>query len=139
MNAPVPRRPNGTIMPGFTANAGGRPRSVIEELKSKYLRRLPELFENLFRLAAPNNPPMVQIAATKEILDRLIGKPQVTIDAVTTKVDVAGLYLAAMKRINSETQSADATAKVVETTPPNFHVLPNQDVVEIKASNISEK
>jgi len=126
-------------MPGFTANAGGRPRSVIEELKSKYLRRLPELFENLFRLAAPNNPPMVQIAATKEILDRLIGKPQVTIDAVTTKVDVAGLYLAAMKRINSETQSADATAKVVETTPPNFHVLPNQDVVEIKASNISEK
>jgi len=139
VNAPVPRRPNGTIMPGFTANAGGRPRSVIEELKSKYLRRLPELFENLFRLAAPNNPPMVQIAATKEILDRLIGKPQVTIDAVTTKVDVAGLYLAAMKRINSETQSADATAKVVETTPPNFHVLPNQDVVEIKASNISEK
>ena len=126
-------------MPGFTANAGGRPRSVIEELKSKYLRRLPELFENLFRLAAPNNPPMVQIAATKEILDRLIGKPQVTIDAVTTKVDVAGLYLAAMKRINSETQSADATAKVVETTPPNSRVLPNQDVVEIKASNISEK
>jgi len=139
VNAPVPRRPNGTIMPGFTANAGGRPRSVIEELKSKYLRRLPELFENLFRLAAPNNPPMVQIAATKEILDRLIGKPQVTIDAVTTKVDVAGLYLAAMKRINSETQSADATAKVVETTPPNSRVLPNQDVVEIKASNISEK
>ena len=97
-------------MPGFTANAGGRPRSVIEELKSKYLRRLPELFENLFRLAAPNNPPMVQIAATKEILDRLIGKPQVTIDAVTTKVDVAALYLRAMQRANSEMQSASGDA-----------------------------
>ena len=89
-------------MPGFTANAGGRPRSVIEELKSKYLNRLPELFENLFRLAAPNNSPMVQIAATKELLDRLIGKPQVTIEAVTTKVDVAALYLRAMQKANAE-------------------------------------
>jgi hypothetical protein len=96
-------------MPGFTANAGGRPRSVIEELKSKYLNRLPELFENLFRLAAPNNPPMVQIAATKELLDRLIGKPQVTIEAVTTKVDVAALYLRAMQRANAvETTTANS-------------------------------
>ena len=107
-------------MPGFTANAGGRPRSVIEELKSKYLRRLPELFENLFRLAAPNTPPMVQIAATKELLDRLIGKPQVTIDAVTTKVDVAQLYLQAMRRANAE------------TVPSNSHVVPSEETTTIE-------
>ena len=102
-------------MPGFTANAGGRPRSVIEELKSKYLNRLPELFENLFRLAAPNNSPMVQIAATKELLDRLIGKPQVTIEAVTTKVDVAALYLRAMQKANAE------------IIPGTSHVLPSEE------------
>jgi hypothetical protein len=78
-------------------------------------------------LAAPNNPPMVQIAATKELLDRLIGKPQISIDAVTTKVDVAGLYLAAMKRANAETQSA------------NSHVGPSASVLDEKSNEISEK
>ena len=127
-------------MPGFTANAGGRPRSVIEELKSKYLNRLPELFENLFRLAAPNNPPMVQIAATKELLDRLIGKPQVTIDAVTTRVDVAQLYLSAMKRANaglSEAQVIDAASEA-EIQTANSHVVPSGDVLDEKANDISK-
>jgi hypothetical protein len=74
------------------------------------MHRLPELMDGLFLLTRPNNPPMVQIAATKELLDRLLGKPQVTIDAVTTKVDVAALYLRAMQRANSEMQSASGDA-----------------------------
>jgi hypothetical protein len=61
-------------MPGFTANAGGRPRSLTDALKEKYRNRLPELMDGLFQLTTPNNPPMVQIAAIKELLDRIIGK-----------------------------------------------------------------
>ena len=67
---------------------------------------------------------MVQIAATKEILDRLIGKPQVTIDAVTTKVDVAALYLNAMKGANglSEAQVIDGA----NMPPGSSHILPSE-------------
>jgi hypothetical protein len=85
------------------------------------------MFDILLRIARHSASERTQITAISELLDRLIGKPQVTIDAVTTRVDVAGLYLAAMKRANAETQSANA------------HIVPNADTVEIKANKISEK
>jgi hypothetical protein len=40
--------------------------------------------DGLFLLTGPNNPPMVQIAAIRELLDRLIGKSPISIDAVHT-------------------------------------------------------
>jgi hypothetical protein len=83
---------------------------------------------------------MVQIAATKELLDRLIGKPQVTIDAVTTRVDVAQLYLSAMKRANaglSEAQVIDAASEA-EIQTANSHVVPSGDVLDEKANDISK-
>jgi hypothetical protein len=86
---------------------------------------LPQLFENLFAMATPDKPYMVQIAATKEILDRLLGKPQVMIDAVTTKVDVAQLYLNAMRRANAE------------IVPSNSHVVPSADADEKIVSEIN--
>ena len=117
VNAPVRRRPNGTLLPGFTANAGGRPRSVTDALKEKYRNRLPELMDRLFFLTGPNNPPMVQIAAIRELLDRLLGKPQVTIEANTARLDISSMYLAALKRANAEMQSVNshiASEQVVE-------------------------
>jgi hypothetical protein len=90
--------------------AGGRPRSLTDALKEKYRNRLPELFENLFRLAAPNNPPMVQIAATRELLDRLIGKSTISIDAVTTKFDFGAAYLESLKRVNGVIDGDNSTA-----------------------------
>ena len=39
-----------------------------------------------------------RLAAIREILDRLLGKPAVFVDAVHTKVDVGALYLQALKR-----------------------------------------
>jgi hypothetical protein len=82
------------------------------------------LLENLFILAAPDKPYMVQIAATKEILDRLVGKPQVTIEATTTRVDVAAMYLAAMRKANAE------------IVPSSAHIVPSGDVVEEKANEV---
>jgi hypothetical protein len=62
------------------------------------MHRLPELMDGLFQLTTPNNPPMVQIAATRELLDRLIGKSTVSIEAVTTREEVGLLYLQALQR-----------------------------------------
>ena len=99
MNAPVQRSADGRLLPGNTVGiAGARPRNIVTELKIRYENRIPELLENLFVLAEPDKPYMVQIAATKEIHDRLVGKPQVTIEATHTSVSVAELYRAAMVR-----------------------------------------
>jgi hypothetical protein len=120
MNAPAQRSADGRLLPGNTVGiAGARPRNIVTELKIRYENRIPELLENLFILAEPDKPYMVQIAATKEILDRLIGKPQVTIDAVTTKVDVAALYLRAMQRANSE------------IVPSNSHIVPSEPATPV--------
>jgi hypothetical protein len=42
----------------------------------------------------------LRLAAIRLALDHLIGKPQISIDAVTAKVDVGALYLEAVKRAN---------------------------------------
>jgi len=60
---------------------------------------------------------MVQIAAIRELLDRLLGKPQVTIEANTARLDISSMYLAALKRANAEMQSVNshiASEQVVE-------------------------
>jgi hypothetical protein len=71
------------------------------------LHRLPELMDGLFLLTGPNNPPMVQIAAIRELLDRLLGKPQVTVEAHHTSVSVAELYKNAMIRAGQAFKCAD--------------------------------
>jgi hypothetical protein len=126
MNAPVPRSPDGRLLPGAALNPNGQPRNDIAELRAKYRNRLPELFDRLFRLTQSSNE-RTQIAAISGLLDRLIGKPQVTIEATTTRVDVAALYLRAMQRANAETQSATS------------HIVPSADTIEEKANNISDK
>jgi hypothetical protein len=108
-------------MPGFTGNAGGRPHSITAALKAKYHDRLPELFERLFALTNSDNE-RTQIAAISELLDRLIGRPQVTIDATHTTVSVGELYKAAMLRANSSRASS--------------HIVPSEQVVEGKANEI---
>jgi len=54
------------------------------------------LFDRLFWIATHATSERVQIAAISELLDRLLGKPQVTIEATHTSVSVAELYKAAM-------------------------------------------
>jgi hypothetical protein len=106
-------------MPGYTANPGGRPKTAIDELRARYSPRLPEFFDRLVELATNNSqPPMVQLAAIRLALDHLIGKPQISIDAVTTKVDIGAMYLAAMKRANAE------------IVPNTSHIVPSADAVK---------
>jgi hypothetical protein len=80
-------------------NPGGRPRNAIEELRSQYLPRLPEFLERLAELTQSSNEA-TRLAALREILDRLLGRPALFVDAMHTKVDVGAMYLAALKRAN---------------------------------------
>ena len=98
MNAPT-RRPDGTMMKGFSANPGGRPRSTIEQVREALLPDLPLFLERLAELTQSRNET-IRLQALREILDRLLGKPPVAIDATHTKLDVGQLYLAALKRAN---------------------------------------
>jgi hypothetical protein len=56
--------------------------------------------EGLFELATHSPNEMVRLAAIREILDRLLGKPPVAIDTTVAKVDVtvAELYHSALRR-----------------------------------------
>jgi hypothetical protein len=67
-------------------------------LRARYSRRLPTLFDDLLELATNSQNEMVRLAAIRLALDHLIGKPQISIDAMTAKVDVGALYLEALKR-----------------------------------------
>ena len=99
MNAPIARRADGTLLPGAVLNGGGRPRNAIEELRAKYMYRLPEMFDGLFQLTN-SEIETIRLQAIREILDRLLGKPAVFVDATHTKADIGELYLAALKRAN---------------------------------------
>jgi hypothetical protein len=63
------------------------------------MHRLPELFDGLFQLTNSENET-IRLQAIREILDRLLGKPAVFVDATHTKVDIASLYLQALQRAN---------------------------------------
>jgi hypothetical protein len=79
-------------------NPGGRTRA-IEELKAKYSQKVPEFFERLIELSHSKNET-IALQATRELLDRLIGKPAISVDTTHTRVDIAQLYLQALKQAN---------------------------------------
>jgi hypothetical protein len=68
-------------------------------LKARYLPRLPEFMDGLIELTKSSNEA-TRLAAIRELLDRLLGKPAVFVDATHTQVDVGAIYLAALKRAN---------------------------------------
>jgi hypothetical protein len=118
MNTPIvrQRRPDGTLLPGQPAmNPGGRPRTAIEELRARLLPRLPEFMDRLIELSKSPNET-IRLQAIREILDRLLGKPAVFVDTTHTKVDIAALYLQALKQANGATESGNTVNGNVE--PP---------------------
>jgi hypothetical protein len=97
----VHRAANGRLLSGASLNPGGRPVSAVTELRARYSSRLPELFDALMEMAMNSQNEMVKLGAIRLALDHLIGKPQISIDAVTTKFDFGTAYLEALRRVNS--------------------------------------
>jgi hypothetical protein len=91
---------DGTLLPGQPAmNPGGRPRTAIEELRARLLPRLPEFMDGLIELSKSPNES-TRLAAIREILDRLLGKPAVFVHATHTNINIGELYLRALQRAN---------------------------------------
>ena len=109
MNAPIPRRANGTVMPGYTANPGGRPKTAIETARAQLLPRLSLYLERLDDLTLSDNEN-VRLGAIKEILDRLLGKAAVFVDTTNTRLDIGQLYLDALRRANSEGKTVNGSS-----------------------------
>jgi len=117
MNALSPpiRNARGRLLPGARLNPGGRPISGVTEIRARFSRRLPEIFDRLMEMAMDNSqPPMVQLAAIRLALDHLVGRPAVTITATHTSVSVADLYKNAMAKISRENSPHIASEQAVE-------------------------
>ena len=106
MNA-LTRRPDGTMLKGFSANPGGRPRSTIEQVREALLPDLPLFLGRLTELTQSNNET-IRLQALREVFERLCGKSAVFVDATHTKVDIGQLYLSALKRANGVDDSGNS-------------------------------
>jgi hypothetical protein len=105
MNVPVQRDAAGRVLSG-SLNPGGRKRSEIEVVREVLGGRLPLFLERLAELTASSNES-TRLAALREILDRLLGKPAVFVDATHTRVDVGALYLQALKKASEAANTID--------------------------------
>jgi hypothetical protein len=82
LNNSAQREINGRFLQaagGNALNGGGNQwtKHDIVEIRAKYRSNLPELMEILFYIARNSTSERTQISAISELLDRLIGKPQV--------------------------------------------------------------
>jgi hypothetical protein len=78
--------------------------SVIEKMRARYGQRLPELFEGRFALARNET---VRLQAIRELLDRLIGRATQVVETQHTRIDVAGMYFAALQRSGAAAKTVD--------------------------------
>jgi hypothetical protein len=100
MNAPIVRRAaNGTLLPGSQLNAAGRPKGAIGEFRAFFDPHMPEVAETLLALMRSPNES-TRLSACREILDRVLGRAAIAIDATHTKIDIGQLYLSALRRAN---------------------------------------
>jgi hypothetical protein len=87
------------------------------ELREKYGYHVPKLIENLLILTESKSE-MVRLAANRELLDRLVGKPMQVADVNVTRLDVGAMYLAALKRANGN--AAQVVEGKTENKPDNL-------------------
>jgi hypothetical protein len=125
-NAVVKRDAYGHLLPGSRLNPGGRPRSVIEDVRERLGPYTPEFVAALVELVRSPNEA-IRLAAIREALDRLLGKPAVAV-AVNNTVehDIRQLYLKAVMAANQEPRP-DAPAGPADpdvpadSAPPDDH------------------
>jgi hypothetical protein len=123
MDAHVPAAPptvqrdeKGHLLPGARLNPGGRPLGALDAFRSRFNPRMPEIAEALLELSKSPNES-IRLQAIREILDRLLGKPAISVDTTHTRVDVAQLYLRALKQANGVTDGGSTINADVK--PPN--------------------
>jgi hypothetical protein len=95
MNLPVQRKPNGQLLPGFTANPSGRPK-VVGEIKELARLHAPAAFERVCQLLESNDE-RISLAAAQEILNRAYGRPVHAVENKVEKVSMSHLFVQAAR------------------------------------------
>jgi hypothetical protein len=85
-----------------------------------YEPRLHEYFEILDRIAKSDGHPN-QLAAVKVLLDQLICRPAVYVDAVHTQIDIKQEYLRALVAVNQRANNDAIDAEPVEPDDRRSH------------------
>jgi len=114
------RAPDGKWLPGISANPAGKVAGAspsVSQLREKYGHRIPELIENLFVLTKTGSEA-TKLAANRELLDRIVGKPVQTVEAVSARFDVGAMYLAALQRA-SQRAHAVSSEPVIDGSDDN--------------------
>lgn len=77
-----PGGPNpGAFKPGQSGNPGGKPKGVLRQIRELHGNDAVKIVGELVKMALDENlDPKHRIAASKEALDRIIGKPQQKVD-----------------------------------------------------------
>ena len=96
---PVARGPDGRILPGSSGNPAGRPVGSISDFRRRFEPHIGQVAETLLALMRSPNES-TRLSACREILDRVLGRAAIAIDATHTKLDIGQLYLDALKRAN---------------------------------------
>ena len=120
------------MLPGAAnLNPNGRPRGLasIEQIREKHGHRVEELIENLFELTRTGSEA-TKLAANRELLDRIIGKPQISADVSVTRLGVGQLYLQALQRA-SQRAHAISGEKVIDGDDDNSNAGAPRDPTEI--------
>jgi hypothetical protein len=100
MNAPVSRRPDGTLLPGSQLNSGGRPTGSLSEFRARFQPHMPEVAETLLALMRSPNES-TRLSACREICDRMFGRAPVFVDTTTQTLNIGQLYLRALEQANA--------------------------------------
>jgi hypothetical protein len=122
MSVPAQRDARGRLLPGFTGNAGGRPKGIeaVRELLGPHTAEFCAALVDLVR--SPNEA--TRSAAIREALDRLLGKAPIAVDSTVTKFDVGAsiqaLYLSALQQANkpAEPKTIEGTGAIDITPSP---------------------
>jgi hypothetical protein len=98
----VLRAPDGRLLPGTAAvNPAGRPVGRIEEMRQLLAAHQDEIVATLLSLLRSKDQD-VQLAAAREMLDRLLGKAPIAVDSTSTKFDYQAMFLGALQAANRE-------------------------------------
>jgi hypothetical protein len=109
MNVPAKRDSHGRLLPGYSANPGGRPK-VVEQIRDIALKAAPAAFKKVSDLVQSADE-RIALAASQEILNRAYGKPVQSIDTEVRKININALYLAAVQ------QAQPGAPPIVDVTP----------------------
>jgi len=155
MSTSPARRPNGTIMPGYSLNPGGKAKGIerrireyieaqVETLDGKVMDGWDYMFACLYAIATGRSPPgnidgaitaKDRMAASMILLDRVYGKAKIQIETDTT------LYAGGLKNLDIDNLSAeelDALEAHVELLSAKAQGKATSNIIDVAPADIVE-